>query len=327
MALLVEGQSVASLPPLPKRFQFHVAFSYSSADAEYVGRVSAALPEGIKHFDYRTDASKSETWGRDLEKQLVHVYKNAALFCVVFISRAYTANKWTQLERKVASRVAKRKPGYVLPVLLDDTKVPELENLVWIDGSVPPEELAELIAGAIRRPPPRPWWFYLSTEVKVAAAALLLALVLFGRPAVNLFRPSRTSIVSVGANAQAITVHMANRGPKSATIVGQRLKFGALPIEDAELRLDRSQSATIAPGERDVKMTALTLTPECDPDGNRPNNAEIEPLLVQHTVTLEVDVRESDDAPGQTTRRIAPIPAARLKPFVRKWVPTRVPPC
>jgi hypothetical protein len=307
---------------LTKRFRYHVAFSYSSADAEYVGRVSAALPEGINHFDYRTDASKAEMWGRDLEKQLVHVYKNAALFCVVFLSKDYVANKWTQLERKVASRVAKAKPGYVLPVLLDDTEVPEIANLIWINR-VPPEELAELIAGAIRRPPPRPWWFYLSLEVKVAAAAALLALILFAWLAFN-NRPSRTSIRGVQANEQAITVHIANSSQKKATLVGQRLKFGALPIEDAELRLDKSESATIAPGGRDVKLTAVMLEPKCH-NGRPLNRAQIDLLLDRHTIILEVDVRESDDAPGQKTLRTATVPAARLKLFVRKWVPVRVP--
>jgi len=313
---------MTTLPRLPKRFRYHVAFSYSSADAGYVERVSAALPEEIKHFDYRTDESKAETWGRDLEKQLVHVYKNAALFCVVFFSKDYVANKWTQLERKVASRVAKRKPGYVLPVLLDDTEVPEIANLVWIDGNVPPEELAELIDGAIRRPPPRPWWFYLSLEVKVVAAAVLLALILFARPAVNLFRHSETSITDVTATEQAITARIKNRGPKNATLVGQRLKFGALPIEDVELHL--AESATIAPGQHDVKMTAVHLEPKCR-DGRLLNRAEIEALFDQYTITLEVDVRESDDAPGQKTLRTKTVPAANLKMFVRKWVPARAP--
>lgn len=329
MLLLLNEDPNATKPvPLPKRFKYHVAFSYSSADAEYVGRVSAALPQEIRHFDYRTDESKAETWGRDLEKQLVHIYKNAALFCVVFISKAYVANKWTQLEQKVASRVAKRKPGYVLPVLLDETKVPELANLVWIDGAVPAEELAELIAGAVRRPPPKPWWFYLSMEAKVAAAALLLLLILFARPTVNLFRPSRTWITAVQADKQAIIAHVVNKGPKSATLVGQRLKFGTLPIKDAELRLDKPAQATIAPGEeRDVSLTVFGLVPKCGADGRRPNKFEIEPLLGQQLITLEVDVQESDDAPGRPSRRVAAIPAARLKSFVGKKVPGRVTPC
>lgn len=314
---------------LPKRFKYHVAFSYSSADAGYVGRVSAALPEEIRHFDYRTDESKAETWGRDLEKQLVHVYKNAALFCVVFISRAYVANKWTQLEQKVASRVAKRKPGYVLPVLLDETKVPELANLVWIDGTVPAEELAELVAGAVRRPPPKPWWFYLSMEAKVAAAAVLLLLILFAQPAINLFRPSRTSVTAVLADehGQEITAHVVNSGPKNATLVGQRLKFGTLPIQNAELRLDKAASATIEPGPGELKLTVLGLVPKCGADGRRLNKFEIEPLLGQQLITLELDVLESDDAPGRPSRKVAAIPAARLKSFVGKKVPGRVTPC
>jgi TIR domain len=312
------------LPPPPKRFEFHVAFSYTRADQEYVDAVSAALPEEIKRFDYRSDESTAITWGKDLEKELVRIYKYAAMFCVVFVSKNYVPSDWTKLEREVAVRVAEQKPDYVLPVLLDETRLPELEHLIWKER-VPAEKLAELIEAKIRLPPPKPWWFFLSLEVKVAAAAALLVLIVFAEPAVNLFRPARTSITSFDATARAITVHLANRGPKSATLVGQRLKFGALPINDAELRLDKSESATIAPGARDVKLTVLTLEPKCRADGTRPNRAEIEPPLGRHTVTLEIDVQESDDAPGHKTRRTATVPAAKLQPFVRKWVPSRVP--
>ena len=47
--------------------------------------------------------------------------------------------------------------------------------------------------------------------------------------------------------------------------------FSALPIEDKELRLDKPESATIAPGERYVKLIARELLTECDADGIRPN--------------------------------------------------------
>lgn len=149
---------------------------------------------------------------------------------------------------------------------------------------------------------------------------MLLAVILFARPAIDVFRPSRTSIKSVNANELAITAHLVNSGPKSATVVGQRLKFGALPIKDAELSLDKPESATIAPGARDLTLKAQTLETKCGPDGTRPNNTMVEALLDQQPVILEVDIRESDDAPGHTRRRIATIPAARLKPFVGKKV-------
>ncbi len=314
---------MTSLPPPPKRFRHHVLFSYASADAEYVRAVHRALPKEVKAFDY----AEGGMWGENLVKGLEHRYRNEAPFCVVFISKAYLASPWTTKELAIVQRVAKGKPGYMLPVVLDGTIVPEMEGIVWLDKSLTAEQLAARLVEKIQEPPPKPWWFYVSTEVKFAAGAALLALVLFARPAVNLFRPSRTSVAFGSANEQAITAHFVNRGPKSATVVGQRLKFGALPIEDQELRLDKSASATIAPGERDVKLIALQLLTKCDADGHRPNNVEIEPLLDRHTVTLEFDIRESDDAPGRTTRRIATIPAARLKPFVGRWVGNNVPDC
>ena len=314
---------MTSIPPLPKRFRHHVLFSYASADAEYVRAVRAALPKEVDAFDY----AEGGMWGEKLVKGLERRYKNLAPFCVVFISQAYLASPWTTKELAIVQRVAKRKPGYMLPVVLDGTIVPEIEGIVWLDKTLTPEQLAERLVARIQEPPPKPWWFYVSTEVKVAAAAALLATILFAPQLINHFRPSQTEVKSVQANAQAITAHVVNSGPKSATLVGQRLRFGALPIEDAELRLDKAVSATIAPGERDVKLTALELLPKCGADGHRPNKFEIEPLLDQQTITLEVDVQESDDAPGRPSRRVATIPAARLKPFVGKRVPARVPSC
>jgi hypothetical protein len=312
-------------PPLPKRFEVHAAFSYSSADADYVGRVAVALPKGILVHNYKTQAWIKAKAGLDLEKTLEHVYQYEAMFVFAFISEAYFKSDYTQREWKAANRAAKHKPGYLIPVRIEETKMPVPG--IWLDGTLPAERLADLIEGAIRRPPPKPWWFYVSMEVKVAAAAAVLALILFARPAINFFRPSRTSIASVAADAQAITMHVKNRGPKSAALVGQRLKFGTLPIEDAELRLDTPAAATIAPGERDVKLIVRGLLPKCNADGNHLNNVEIEPLLGQHNVTFEIKVQESDDAPGHPSTRVKTFPAALLRPFVRKWVPGRVTPC
>ena len=209
---------MTSLPPLPKRFSHHVLFSYASADAEYVRAVHDALPEEVDAFDY----AEGGMWGENLVKGLEHRYKNLAPFCVVFISQAYLASPWTKKELGIVQRVAKQKPGYMLPVVLDGTIVPEIEGTVWLDRTLTPEQLAARLVAKIQEPPPKPWWFYVSTGVKIAVAAVLLAAILFARPAINYFRPSRTSIQSVDANAQAITAHVVNSGPKSATIVGQR---------------------------------------------------------------------------------------------------------
>jgi hypothetical protein len=309
MALLSEIQKPTSLPPPPKRFKHHVLFSYAAEDEEYVGAVHAALPPEINVFNYK----KTGIWGKKLAKELEHLYKNEAPFCVVFLSKAYLESEWTEKELSIVSRVAKRKPGYMLPVVLDGTIVPEIEDIAWLDKSLSPEQLAERIVAKICEPPPKPWWFYLSMEAKVAIAAVLLALIVFGRQGVNYFLPSRTSFQFVNADPNAITTRFDNSGPKSSTLVGQRLKFGALPIEDTELRLDKSSSPTIAHGDHNVKLIAYEILPKCNADGIRPNKDKVVPLLVeQQSVTLEIDIRESDDAPGQSTRQSVT--------FVGMWV-------
>jgi len=313
---------MTSIPPVPKPFRYHVLFSYAGKNAEYVQAVLDALPEEVKCFDYKKDP----IWGFELKKELERRYTYEALFCVVFISEAYLAKDWTAIELTVVRRVAKRKPGYMLPVLLDGEMPAEIAGIARLDQQTP-QQLAERIVARICGPPPKWWWSYVTLEVKIAAAAALLALILFARPTINYFRPSRTSIQSVRANADAIIVHLRNDGPKSATIAGQRLKFGILPIEDAPLRLDAPASATVLPGESDVKMTVTTLEPKCGSDGNRPNNDAIAQRLGRQIVTLEVDVQESNGAPGHPIPKRTPITAADLKPFIGKWVPSRVPPC
>jgi hypothetical protein len=329
MTVLNEGQTKTLLPPpkKPKRFTFHAAFSYSSADAELVGKVGRALPKGITVHDYKTPKGIIRVVGLDLRKTLKRIYKYEAMFVFAFISKTYAKkdSEYTQLEWKVAKRVAKRKPGYVIPVLLEETEMSVTD--AWLDGRLPIDQLADLIEGTIRRPPPEPWWFHVSREAKVAAAAALLALVLLAYPVYKWFWPSRTSLKSADASAQAIIAHVANDGPKSSTLVGQRLKFGALPIEDKDLGLGKSESATIAPGERDVKLTTLELVTKCGADGIRPNKHTIDPLLNQQDVTLQIDIRESDDAPGHFRKQTKTFPAAHLKPLVERLVSGRDTPC
>ena len=308
-------------PKLLRRFDYHAALSYSSKDESKVRPVSDALQrKGIKVYDYQTDESLAKVVGYDLKKTLTHIYEKEAMFVVAFISADYSKSEFTRIEREAAERAAKHKRGYLIRVLFEETPEPD----IWLNGTLPPERLAGLIENTIRRPPPKPWWFYVSMEMKVAAAAVLLAMIIFARPIINHFLPSRTSVASFDASTEAITAHLKNAGPKSATITGQRLTFGALPIENAELSLDTSESATIAPGERDVKLTVKMLDTKCDTAHYRPNNDRIVALLGDRKVTRVVDVQESNGAIGHPS---ATIPATRLTPFIRKWVPSHVPPC
>jgi hypothetical protein len=318
MALVTEITNATPIQRPPKRFKYHVLFSYASKDAKYVEAVHLALPKEIAAFDY----AEGGMWGEVLVKGLERRYKNDAPFCVVFISEAYLNSPWTKKELGIVVRVAKGKPGYMLPVMLNGAAVPdEIKEVVWLDETLSAEELAASIVAKIREPPPKPWWFYVSLEVKLAAAAVLLAMILSARPTINHFLPSSTTLKSADATEDAIVAHVVNDGPKSSTLVGERLKFGALPIEDAELRPEKPP--TIAPGAHDVKLITVGLVTKRGADGFYPNKLEIDPLLGQQRVTLEMDIRESNDPPGKSRRRIATFPAASLKSFVGKWVQGR----
>jgi len=309
MALLNEVKEMTPLPPPPRRFRYHVLFSYAGEDGKYVTAVHHALPEEVKVFNY----AEGEMWGERLAKGIERRYKNEAPFCVVFISEAYLAKDWTKKELSIVKSVSDKKPGYMLPVMRSGHVPPEIKEIVWLTKTLSADEVAARIVAKLRNPPPARWWFFITTtEVKVAAAVLLLAVVLW-------FWPSRTTLKSADANAEGIIAHVVNVSPKSSTLVGQRLKFGSLPIEDVDLRLGKSGSPTIFPGEHDVKLTVFELLTKCV-DGVRPGEHKVEPLLGKQTVTLEIDILESDDAPGKSRRKTVTFPAAHLEPLVKRLV-------
>lgn len=304
MALLNDMKEMKPIPRPPRRFRYHLLFSYASEDGEYVKAVGAALPTEVKVFNY----AEGTMWGERLAKGIERRYKYEAPFCVVFISEAYLAKDWTKKELAIVVSVNEGKPGYMLPVMRSGDVPEEIKEIVWLDKSLLPEELAARIVAKLCDPPPAPWWFLISTPVKVAAAVLLLAVILW-------FWPSRTSLKSVGASKEGIIAHVVNVAPKSSTLVGQRLKFGSLPLQDVDLRVD---SPTIFPGEHDIKLTVLELLTKCNADGYYLTKDEVEPLLGKQPVTLEIDIQESDDAPGKSRKKSVTFPAANLKPIVER---------
>ena len=91
---------------------------------------------------------KSTLWGKNLYTYLSDVYQHKARYCVVFLSQHYAAKLWTNHEREAAqARAFSENEEYILPVRLDDTKIPGIPPTVaylsW------PPETAETIADAI----------------------------------------------------------------------------------------------------------------------------------------------------------------------------------
>jgi len=109
-------------------FEYDVALSFAGEDRQVVDQFAAYLTSrGIPVFydEYKT----AELWGRDLVNHFVNLYSRKARYCVLFISQYYPLKKWTNAERTAARERSFRDANeYILPLRLDDTDVPGLNE-------------------------------------------------------------------------------------------------------------------------------------------------------------------------------------------------------
>lgn len=87
-------------------------------------------------------------WGKDLAEHFDHIYRQASRYCVMFVSAAYAAKKWTRHERRSAlARAIEEEGEYILPARFDDTELPGLPPTVgYIDlREIAPATLVEFL--------------------------------------------------------------------------------------------------------------------------------------------------------------------------------------
>ena len=127
---------------------YDVAFSYANTPVErqYVEEVADNLNrKNIKVF--YDQFNMKETWGSDLSQSLSNIYNSFSKFCVIFISKTYVSRKWTIFELEEALKRHKQsKFRYLLPVRFDDTPLPEIEDIGYLNTEeYTPSEMADMI--------------------------------------------------------------------------------------------------------------------------------------------------------------------------------------
>lgn len=134
--------------------KYHVALSFAGEDRAYVEKVALQLQaEGVDVFYDRFE--EADLWGKDLYEHLSNVYKNMALFTVMFVSDAYRTKLWTNHERKSAqARAFTDSSEYILPAFFDESI--EVPGLLKTTGHISletktPEQLAGLIVQKLKR--------------------------------------------------------------------------------------------------------------------------------------------------------------------------------
>jgi hypothetical protein len=111
-------------------YRYDVAISFSGEDRPVAERLAEALRDrGLHVFYDRFEASG--LWGRDLVEYLAEVYGEQSRFCVVLISKSYPLKQWPRFELKwVHSKQLESFQDYILPLRLDDTKIPGLPPVI-----------------------------------------------------------------------------------------------------------------------------------------------------------------------------------------------------
>lgn len=130
-----------------KSTEYDVCLSFAGDDRDYVSKVASELKKnGVRVF--YDEYEEVNFWGKDLYVHLDDVYKNAARYCVIFVSIHYANKLWTNHERRSAQeRALKENNEYILPARFDDTPIPGLRDTVgYIDlHGRSPKDFARLI--------------------------------------------------------------------------------------------------------------------------------------------------------------------------------------
>jgi hypothetical protein len=144
--------------------QYDVCLSFAGEQRAYVEKTAANLRRaGIRVFYDRYEQVKF--WGKDQYEHLDFVYRLAARYCVLFVSKEYAAKVWTNHERQSAqARAIDENRECILPARFDDTEIPGLRHTIgYVDlRQIAPDDLANLIVekiGPVQREfymPPEP---------------------------------------------------------------------------------------------------------------------------------------------------------------------------
>lgn len=128
--------------------KYHVALSFAGEDRDYVEEVANVLRDSGVHVFY-DKFEETKLWGKNLYTYLRDIYKNRAIYTVIFVSLHYKDKIWTNHERESAqARAIEESKEYILPAKFDiDVEIPGLlKTTGYIDlNKYTPSEFAYII--------------------------------------------------------------------------------------------------------------------------------------------------------------------------------------
>jgi hypothetical protein len=116
--------------PIRTEHNYDVAISFAGEDRSVAESIAIKLKEKDVRVFY--DAfEKDQLWGKNLYEYLTKIYTEEARYCLILLSKSYAEKSWTNLERRSAqARALREGKEYILPIRIDDTKIPGLPETV-----------------------------------------------------------------------------------------------------------------------------------------------------------------------------------------------------
>lgn len=128
------------------RYRYDVALSFAGEDRKLADQLATLLKDrGVRVF--YDSWEQAELWGKNLFDHLFAIYSEQARYCIILVSKAYSDKMWTVHERRAAQQrvLENRDVEYLLPVRIDDTRLPGLPNTVaYLDVEIGMPQIAGL---------------------------------------------------------------------------------------------------------------------------------------------------------------------------------------
>lgn len=132
---------------MTRQVEFDIALSFAGEDRDYVDQVAHNLKgKGISLFYDKFE--EANLWGKNLYDYLSDIYRNKALYTIMFISENYNKKLWANHERQaMQSRAFQENQEYILPARFDETEIPGLLPTIGYISlrDKNPEDFSEII--------------------------------------------------------------------------------------------------------------------------------------------------------------------------------------
>jgi hypothetical protein len=109
--------------------KYEIVISFASEEREIAKIINFGLKKaGVVTF-YDED-HKSALWGKNLTEEFLKIFSIEGKYCLMILSQNYIRKMWTRHERRAAlSRMIKESSEYILPYIVDETSMDEIEGM------------------------------------------------------------------------------------------------------------------------------------------------------------------------------------------------------